>query len=334
MGWSLQPRIVAFLAGLNILEKGKWTMVKKCLLRSLMFLWLLAGLAEAVLAQDGHSLDASDGNPVDAVYVDSDGKVGIGTLTPAQRLTVSGIVESVLGGFKFPDGTTQTTASNGASGPAGGDLTGTYPNPLINPSRVVRKLAGFQGDVLLHEGAGIMITSGAQGPTITAKAPVLRTWTFGVSGLAPVQLGAGGPGILVAPNFSIPLPVYYFNEVNPGSTWTSGITSLPKLGEVGNPQLTMELFWVTSLDGGDVRWWVDYSARTELNRMNQDGSVQVTTPVSSTGTDRIYKTTIPIGVGFSASDEIFAFSLGRQSGFDTNTGKVGLLQIRFTYKTP
>ena len=35
---------------------------------------------------DGHSLDAADGIPTDAVYVDDDGKVGIGTTTPAKML--------------------------------------------------------------------------------------------------------------------------------------------------------------------------------------------------------------------------------------------------------
>jgi hypothetical protein len=49
---------------------------------------LLTSLAGEVLAQDGHSLDASDGDPIDAVYVDAGGKVGIGTLTPTQALTV------------------------------------------------------------------------------------------------------------------------------------------------------------------------------------------------------------------------------------------------------
>lgn len=39
---------------------------------------------------DGHSLNALDGNPVDAVVVDSAGKVGIGTTGPKQTLHVNG----------------------------------------------------------------------------------------------------------------------------------------------------------------------------------------------------------------------------------------------------
>jgi len=39
---------------------------------------------------DGHSLDAADGSPTDAVYVDNEGNVGIGTTSPAAALTVNG----------------------------------------------------------------------------------------------------------------------------------------------------------------------------------------------------------------------------------------------------
>ena len=60
---------------------------------------------------DGHSLDAADGIPLDVVYVDNDGEVGIGTSSPGSPLTVAGLVESLSGGYKFPDGTIQTTAS-------------------------------------------------------------------------------------------------------------------------------------------------------------------------------------------------------------------------------
>ncbi|MEE8572145.1 MAG: hypothetical protein V3T20_02685, partial [Gemmatimonadota bacterium] len=39
-------------------------------------------------AGDGHSLDADDGSPVDALYVDSNGDVGIGTTSPQAELHV------------------------------------------------------------------------------------------------------------------------------------------------------------------------------------------------------------------------------------------------------
>lgn len=55
----------------------------------------------------------------DTVYTDPwmtflpDGKVGIGLLSPGSQLAVAGTVESTTGGFKFPDGTVQTTAAIG-----------------------------------------------------------------------------------------------------------------------------------------------------------------------------------------------------------------------------
>jgi len=50
------------------------------------------------------------------IIVDKDsGNVGIGSMNPAQKLTVMGTIESTSGGFKFPDGTTQSTAATGFS---------------------------------------------------------------------------------------------------------------------------------------------------------------------------------------------------------------------------
>lgn len=39
------------------------------------------------------------------------GNVGIGTITPGQRLTVDGTIQTISGGVMFPDGTTQITAA-------------------------------------------------------------------------------------------------------------------------------------------------------------------------------------------------------------------------------
>jgi hypothetical protein len=47
------------------------------------------------------------------VLAGSGGSVGIGTPTPTSRLTVNGMIESTVGGIKFPDGTVQTSATTG-----------------------------------------------------------------------------------------------------------------------------------------------------------------------------------------------------------------------------
>ena len=45
------------------------------------------------------------------IYNQNTGNIGIGTASPGSKLTVAGIVESDTGGFKFPDGTIQTSAA-------------------------------------------------------------------------------------------------------------------------------------------------------------------------------------------------------------------------------
>jgi len=48
-----------------------------------------------------------------AIHANSAGDVGIGTLTPASKLSVAGTIESTTGGVKYPDGSTQATSSFG-----------------------------------------------------------------------------------------------------------------------------------------------------------------------------------------------------------------------------
>jgi hypothetical protein len=53
-------------------------------------------------------------NAAERMRITSGGLVGIGTASPTQSLEVAGTVYSTSGGFKFPDGTTQTTAATSA----------------------------------------------------------------------------------------------------------------------------------------------------------------------------------------------------------------------------
>src|SRR5262249_47591405 len=122
------------------------------------------------------------------------GNVGIGVTDAASKLTVAGMIETTLGGVKFPVGTTQTTAAaggltsifhdltltgNGTSGsPLGVSNGGIGPTQLaigavtaakIAPGQVVTGLNGLKDEVTLTPGSNIMITS--LGSTLTVAAP-------------------------------------------------------------------------------------------------------------------------------------------------------------------
>lgn len=66
---------------------------------------------------------SSAGSGSGAISVSASGNIGIGTVSPTQKLTVVGTIESTSGGFKFPDGTTQNTASGAASTLSSGNIS-------------------------------------------------------------------------------------------------------------------------------------------------------------------------------------------------------------------
>jgi hypothetical protein len=59
-----------------------------------------------------HTRD-NGGSLTERVRIDSVGNVGIGIPAPASKLEVFGTIHSTAGGFKFPDGSVQTTAGGG-----------------------------------------------------------------------------------------------------------------------------------------------------------------------------------------------------------------------------
>jgi hypothetical protein len=79
------------------------------------------------------------------MFEDKLGNVGIGTDGPTSKLTVNGLIQSLGGGFKFPDGTVQTSSAAGALFSVAHDATltgnGTQASPLgVSSPLVVRDL--------------------------------------------------------------------------------------------------------------------------------------------------------------------------------------------------
>ncbi|WP_409477715.1 beta strand repeat-containing protein [Pseudobdellovibrio sp. HCB154] len=62
----------------------------------------------------------ASGTPTEKMRISSNGYVGIGTTSPAYPLTVSGTIASTNGGFRFPDGSIQTTAAGASQWSASG----------------------------------------------------------------------------------------------------------------------------------------------------------------------------------------------------------------------
>ena len=61
---------------------------------------------------DGHSLDADDGSPIDAIYVDAVGNIGMGVTNPANRVQIHRSV-TATNFIQFSDPATGTTVSDG-----------------------------------------------------------------------------------------------------------------------------------------------------------------------------------------------------------------------------
>jgi hypothetical protein len=129
-GWNMKPTNVSLMAGPNFPVVGGGTLGR-------LTKWTGFTSSNSFLGDS-------------TIFEDKFGNVGIGTDSPTSRLTVAGTIQSLSGGFKFPDGTVQTTAG-------------------IAPNQVVRSLNGLMGDLSLVPGSNITITPGANTVTIAAS---------------------------------------------------------------------------------------------------------------------------------------------------------------------
>ena len=151
---------------------------------------------------------------------DKFGRIGIGTPAPMSLLTVAGMVETTLGGYKFPDGTVQTSAGisivthdasltglGSAASPLGIAPGGVNTIHLVNGSvtaakiangTVVRSFNGLSENLTLAAGANITITPA--GNTLTIASPssltsVFHDLTLAGAGTSGMPLGVANGGI-------------------------------------------------------------------------------------------------------------------------------------------
>jgi len=157
--------------------------------------------------------------------ITSAGNVGVGTTTPAQKLSVAGMLESTSGGYKFPDGTIQTTAGAGTitavntaagSGLIGGGTSGALNLSLLNTC-AVNQILRWSGSAWACALAGT-VTSVGSGLGLTGG-PIVSTGTLAIDPLVVPQLGA-------------PLNTFAGNIVLPGgnmsaATFTSTLVGGP-----------------------------------------------------------------------------------------------------------
>jgi len=111
-----------------------------------------------------------------SIFEDKFGKVGVGTDTPTSKLTVQGMIETTMGGLKFPDGTVQGTAAVSGlqsifhDGTLTGDGTSALPLGIAIPLTLngVSDQAPILTILNTGQGDGIVATAGS---TINTDAP-------------------------------------------------------------------------------------------------------------------------------------------------------------------
>ncbi|MFZ1948290.1 MAG: tail fiber domain-containing protein [bacterium] len=133
---------------------------------------------------DGHSLDAADGSPTDALYVDDEGDVGIGTTNPQSRLHVE---DSSAAGYTYA--IRGVSSSTGSGGQMAGVVGETWSTATTNAGAGVM---GFASSETGRSSGVVGIASGDNGAGVVGRADHPSGETYGVVGECASPSGWAG----------------------------------------------------------------------------------------------------------------------------------------------
>ena len=263
--------------------------------------------------------------------IDNSGNVGIGITAPAYALSVNGVVQSLSGGFKFPDGSTQTSAASGValSSPdssitVGG--SGAAPTVAVNTS-VIQKRVGSacsSGSAI----ASISSTGTVSCQTVSGGGAVVLPVNWSSTATAPngvlnVTNTSNGP---TSPEQTYPTAAFFATVPSAivGTATGSGVTSGVRGNVTGTSGVGVVGFTTTSLNPAVVAF-NGVTGYTETSNGNpaqaiyaemanggggiviQAAATAATAPTCSQGQNNCPSTRIIDAEGEATSGQITAF---------------------------
>jgi hypothetical protein len=154
---------------------------------------------DAVVTGDGDA-NGSGGvklrtGSTDRFTILNNGDIGIGTTSPTARLEVAGTIYSTTGGFKFPDGTVQTTAG------AGGGLTSI--DSVFNTGGNVDLIAQNAVTITPNDGANTITIGETHSALTNNPHAVTAAQTGALVSVDGVSNPGGNVNFVAGPNITI-----------------------------------------------------------------------------------------------------------------------------------